>query len=149
MRKLVLIVLWVVSPIAAAELNPALRGNIDLGRVFMTPAERAILDQRRQQPENEVAPAREDREPQGQSVTDGSKRGTAPIGYIKSASGEPKKWQNGEFVPLADGESLPGLSLTRLRIISAVPAATADSADNVQSNENADDHDDNHDTANR
>lgn len=149
MRKLALILLCVASPVVAEDPGPALRGNIELGRVFLTPAERAILDQRRQQPERETAPARQDRGPRDQSVVKGGGRGAAPIGYIKSASGEPMKWQNGDFVPLADGEPLPGLALTRLGIVSSLPATTPASADTAEADEDADDRNDKSDTGDR
>ncbi len=86
-------------------------GNLDLGRVFMSPAERRELDRLRK-----AIPAQmsaQGSQPGNQSSTAGSTNNKArPAGYIVPSSGSPYKWMDGDFQKTTrsniDAGQLPG-----------------------------------------
>ena len=91
-----------------------------LGRVFLTPAERLSLDNRRLHPEAEFTQATEAATVQHESVGKPASR-VVPTGYIKRSSGTVLLWRDGEFVPLQDDEIIPALKVQGLIATSGVP----------------------------
>ena len=99
------------SELFAAERHPAL-----LGRVFLSPAERLSLDNRRLNPEQEAAialAAETETETPGAAPQEAAAQAVS-VGYIKSSSRPALQWQNGGFVPMQSGESLPSIEVDGL-----------------------------------
>lgn len=117
-----LAVVFYASTVARADEPPRSAnssGDADVGRVFMSPAERQELDRLRK-----VIPAHSaarGSQPGSQTSTAGSANNKArPAGYIVPSSGTPYKWLDGDFQKTTrrdiDSGQLPGgVSIIRHR----------------------------------
>ena len=118
------------SELFAAERHPAL-----LGRVFLSPAERLSLDNRRLHPEQEaeMALAAETEAP-GTLLQEAIEQ-AVPVGYIKSSSRPALKWQNGGFAPVQGGESFPSTDIDGIVSTPSYRQQREDGADTADSQE--------------
>lgn len=93
MKRLIVVIPFLFTlPVAASDLD--VYESIDeiaIGRVFLTPAQRAALDRGRNLPAARGGEEREEASPAPRSVE-------RPAGYIENSSGERRNWQRGDFV---------------------------------------------------
>jgi len=83
-------------------------GNIPIGTVFLTPAERALLDVKRLQPATSGIATGDSAGNDGEAQPT-AKKAPPAAGYIISSSGRQQHWSGNDFVKSGD-TSLPAMS---------------------------------------
>ena len=81
--------------------------SVSIGRVFLSPEQRLVLDEERRRPKSKLPL-------QGVVETDDVERtsGVIPAGYIVNSSGEARYWHEGDFVR-ADSEAVSSVRLLK------------------------------------
>lgn len=101
--------LLLLSDAAYADDRPVYESlrDIRVGRVFFTREQRQLLDEQRRL---DPAAAGQDTSPGAAAATPGQDgKNHAPAGYIIVGSGQPKKWSDGDFVPVDGQSSVPSM----------------------------------------
>lgn len=123
-RALMLLACLLPMPLAADELQVYESiDEIEIGRVFLKPAERTALDRRRELPAQ--APSSVSRS--ATAAPPARRAENRPAGYIESSDGTRRHWRSGDFV--ADGRSAQMRFPGDIRIERQEPPESQDESD--------------------
>ena len=91
--SLFVVIAWSATAAADDDAIYESMEGISIGRVFLSPQERALLDRQRHSPPQDVAAA-----PDAAAAPDEAVADVGPAGYIVGRSGAARYWRDGDFV---------------------------------------------------